>query len=462
MCGIAGVFGHDNAAEIVYNILWRLQHRGQEAAGIATTNNRHVHSRVKPGTLSQAFYARKTLDSLVGSMGIGHLRYSTSGDKHQEDRDESPQDGQPICYHDRAIAHNGNLTNGKSLRERLISEGRTFVTQGSDTEVIMQLASASQEKTVQDKFIDALQQVEGAYSITVMWENQLVVARDPYGYRPLAVGRLNGATIVGSEMYSLEAIGATECREVNEGELLIINDDGISSYEIAQVQQKQRCVFELVYFGLPAGRIFGLDMDGWEIRKEHGRILARSDSNPLDVIIPAPDSGMAAALGYAAERGIPYDMGFLRSHAAGRTFIEPEQALRERAVVKKLMPVRSVIEGQRVGIVDDSIVRSTTSRKMVELLRQYGAAEVHMRVSSPPTKWPCFYGMDTPRRSQLIASEKNVEDIRKAIGADSLQYLNMEGLLKPLTNKNDYCHACFSGQYADNLADMTSAIDSKT
>src|SRR5262245_58427280 len=422
MCGVVGVYGHPEAANLAYLGLYALQHRGQESAGIVSTDGEKLRAVREMGHVNDIFTAARLKD-LPGFAAIGHVRYSTAGDS-------SKKNAQPIAVDyaggSVAVGHNGNLVNAVELRERLEAEGAIFTTT-SDTEAIVHLIARSREKTLPDRAADALRQVRGAYSLVFLTENSLVAVRDPMGFRPLVLGKTkNGAWVVSSETCAFELLEAEFQRDIQPGEMVIIDDRGPRSVWPFGAQSPHRCVFEWVYFARPDSTIDGLSV--YRARERLGRRLAIEHPVPADVVIPVPDSGVAAAIGYARESGIPYDQGLMRSHYMGRTFIEPSQQIRHFGVKLKLSPVREVLSGKRVVVVDDSIVRGTTSRKIVGMIRSAGAREVHMRISSPPTVGPCRYGIDTPTREELIASHNSPVQIRDFVEADSLGYLSLPGL----------------------------------
>jgi len=440
-CGVFGIFGHPEAANLTYLGLYALQHRGQESAGIATADGEKVRVSRAMGHVAEAFDER-ALESLPGHIAIGHTRYSTAGESRL-------QNAQPIlidCAHGQiAIAHNGNLVNARELRDRLVRDGSIFQT-SSDTEVVLHLYARSREHTVEDALIESISQISGAFSFALMTKDRLIAARDPHGFRPLALGRLGDAYIVCSETCALDLIGATYLRDVEPGELLIIGDGGLRSLHAFPRGPLAHCIFEHVYFARPDSYVFGKSVN--EVRTELGRILARESPAEADVICPIPDSGVCGATGYSDASGIPMEMGLIRNHYVGRTFIQPQQAIRHFSVKIKLNPVRSVLEGKRVVLIDDSIVRGTTSRKIVTMVRAAGAKEVHMRIACPPTISPCFYGVDTPNKSELIAATHSTEEIREFIEADSLAYLSLEGLLQSVAPESgSYCTSCYTGKY---------------
>ena len=440
-CGVFGIFGHPEAANLTYLGLYALQHRGQESAGIATADGEKIRISRAMGHVAEAFDER-ALEGLPGHVAVGHTRYSTAGESKL-------QNAQPIlidCAHGQiAVAHNGNLVNARELRDRLVRDGSIFQT-SSDTEVVLHLYARSREHTVEDALIESISQVSGAFSLVLMTKDRLIAARDPHGFRPLAIGRLGDAYIVCSETCALDLIGATYLRDVEPGELLVISDGGLRSLRPFPQGRLAHCVFEHVYFARPDSYVFGKSVN--EVRTEMGRILARESPVEADVVCPIPDSGVCGATGFADASGVPMQMGLIRNHYVGRTFIQPQQAIRHFSVKIKLNPVRSVLEGRRVVLIDDSIVRGTTSRKIVKMVRAAGAKEVHMRIACPPTISPCFYGVDTPSKSELIAATHSTEEIREFIEADTLAYLSLEGLLTSVAPEGgSYCTSCYTGNY---------------
>jgi amidophosphoribosyltransferase len=452
MCGVIGVYGHPEAANLAYLGLYALQHRGQESAGIVSTDGDKLRSVREMGHVNDIFTADRLKD-LPGYAAIGHVRYSTAGDS-------SKRNAQPLAVDyaggSVAVGHNGNLVNAVELRERLEAEGSIFQTT-SDTEVIVHLIARSREGTLAERAADALRQVRGAYSLVFLTEDSVVAVRDPMGFRPLALGKSKDTWVVSSETCAFELLEAEFVRDIEPGEMVIIDRNGVHSERPFGPQENHRCVFEWVYFARPDSSIDGRSV--YRARERMGRRLALEHPVPADVVIPVPDSGVAAAIGYARESGIPYDQGLMRSHYMGRTFIEPSQQIRHFGVKLKLSPVREVLTGKRVVVVDDSIVRGTTSRKIVGMIRGAGAREVHLRISSPPTIGPCRYGIDTPTAEELIASAHTTEDIRKYVGADSLGYLSLEGLFASVNGtgaqggegKAGFCDACFSNAYPINI-----------
>ena len=440
-CGVFGIFGHPEAANLTYLGLYALQHRGQESAGIVSADGEKMHLSRAMGHVADAFDER-TLEGLPGHLAIGHTRYSTAGDSEL-------LNAQPIlidCAHGQiAIAHNGNLVNARELRDQLVRDGSIFQT-SSDTEVVLHLYARSREHAVEDALIESISEIRGAFSFVLLTKDRLIAARDPHGFRPLALGRLGDAHIVCSETCALDLIGATYVRDVEPGELLVIGEGGVRSLRPFPAAPLAHCIFEHVYFARPDSYVFGRSVN--EVRTELGRILARESAPEADVVSPIPDSGVCAASGFAEVSGIPMQFGLIRNHYIGRTFIQPQQAIRHFSVRVKLNPVRSILEGKRVVLVDDSIVRGTTSRKIVKMVKAAGAREVHLRISCPPTLSPCYYGVDTPDRNELIAANHTLEEIRQFIGADSLAYLSLGGLMSAVKpDGGSYCSSCYTGVY---------------
>jgi amidophosphoribosyltransferase len=440
-CGVFGIFGHPEAANLAYLGIYALQHRGQESAGIAAADGARVRMHRGMGYVADVFN-ETVLATLPGRAAIGHVRYSTAGDSDK-------QNAQPLlidCAHGQiAICHNGNLVNAGELRRQLVTQGSIFQTT-SDTEVILHLYAKSQARPAELAVVESLLQVSGAYSLVVLTADRMIAARDPHGFRPLSLGRLGDGYLVCSETCAMDLIGATYEREVQPGEVVVISDQGLRSLSPAPAQPLAHCVFEHVYFSRPDSVVFGRSVN--EVRTEFGRQLAREAAVAADVVVPVPDSGVCAALGYADQAGVPFRMGLIRNHYVGRTFIEPQQSIRHFGVRVKLNPVRELLRGHRVVLIDDSIVRGTTSRKIVKMVRAAGAAEVHVRISCPPTISPCFYGVDTPRRSELIAATHSLEEVRRYLGADTLAYLSLEGMLAAVgERKLAYCTSCYTGHY---------------
>jgi amidophosphoribosyltransferase len=453
-CGVVAIYGHPHAAREAYLALYALQHRGQESAGIATADGAHLANIKGMGLVSEIF-TDDVLAKLPGRLAIGHTRYSTTGDS-------ALLNAQPIRVDSTkgliAIAHNGNLVNLGNLRASLERDGAYFQTT-SDSEIIVQLIAHSHSGTLVDAIADSLSQVEGAFSIVMMTRDRIFAARDPRGFRPLSMGRMKNAEgpdsiVFTSESCAFDLLRAEFIRDVLPGELVMVSQDGVTSRQYASGMPQSSCVFEHVYFARPDSRIFGRWVQ--ESRDQMGRQLARESGVPADVVVPVPDSGVTAALGYAEEAGLPFRFGLIRNHYVGRTFIEPEQRVRDFGVRLKLNPVHNLLAGKRVILIDDSIIRGTTSRKIVRMVRGAGATEVHLRISCPPTISPCFYGVDTPSKSELIAANHSVEGIRQFIEADSLAYLSLEGLLASVRDehKTGYCTACYTGNYPTQWVDV--------
>ncbi|HEY5959475.1 MAG TPA: amidophosphoribosyltransferase [Polyangiaceae bacterium] len=465
MCGVFGIYGHPEAANLTYLGLHALQHRGQESAGIATSDSEQLYLHRAMGHVIDVFPPEQ-LAKLLGDTAIGHVRYSTAGGSLL-------RNAQPLAVDyargSVAIAHNGNLTNAEALRERLEERGSIFQSM-SDTEVIVHLIAISTQRAVEDRIADALTQVQGAFAVLCLTDQALIAVRDPHGIRPLCLGILPGDNpchVVASESSCFELIGATLVRDVDPGEMIIIDRRGLRSTRPFPKAPSRPCIFEHVYFSRPDSILDGVSV--YEARKNLGRRLADEHPVDADVVIPVPDSGVPATIGYAERAKLPFELGLVRSHYVGRTFIEPQQSIRHFGVKLKLAPIAPVLAGKRVVIVDDSIVRGTTSRKIVKMVRAAGAREVHLRISSPPNAWPCYYGIDTPTRSELIASSHTLHEINQYITSDSVAYLSLEGMIGavnatalPRTNnsaslpvlnqsqqspEDQYCHACWSGKY---------------
>jgi amidophosphoribosyltransferase len=448
-CGVFGVFGHPEASKLTYLGLYALQHRGQESAGIASSDAIDIHVHKSLGHVQEIF-TPEVLKHLPGDVAIGHTRYSTAGDT-------TLTNAQPIvidCNKGKlALGHNGNLTNASEIRRRLEHRGSIFQTT-SDTEVIVHLIARSQARNLPGAIADALSQVEGAYSLLLLTRDEMYAIRDPRGFRPLALGRIEGAWVAGSETCAFDLIDAEYVRDVEPGEMVRISRSGVESIRFAAEKQNQFCIFEHVYFSRPDSVVFGRPVN--ESREQLGRLLAQEHPVDADLVAPVPDSGVPAAIGYSEESGIPFRMALIRNHYVGRTFIEPEQAIRDFGVKLKLNPVRRMLEGRRVILVDDSLVRGTTSRKIVRLVRDAGATEVHMRISCPPTISPCYYGVDTPRKDELIAAQHSTEEIRKFLGADSLGYLSLAALRAAVhdTAERKFCTSCYTGSYPTELVQL--------
>ncbi|KAL3515086.1 hypothetical protein ACH5RR_021988 [Cinchona calisaya] len=441
-CGVVGIYGDPEASRLCYLALHALQHRGQEGAGIVSVHDKVLKSITGVGLVSDVFNESK-LTQLPGDMAIGHVRYSTAGSSMLKNV-------QPFVAGYRfgsvGVAHNGNLVNYQSLRARLEENGSIFNT-SSDTEVVLHLIAISKERPFFMRIVEACRQLEGAYSMVFVTEDKLVAVRDPYGFRPLVMGRRsNGAVVFASETCALDLIEATYEREVMPGEVLVVDKDGVGPLCLMSHPQPKSCIFEHIYFSLPNSVVFGRSV--YESRHAFGEILATEFPVDCDVVIAVPDSGVVAALGYAAKAGVPFQQGLIRSHYVGRTFIEPSQRIRDFGVKLKLSPVKAVLEGKRVVVVDDSIVRGTTSSKIVRLIKEAGAKEVHMRIASPPIIASCYYGVDTPSAEELISNRMSVEEIREFIGSDSLAFLSFESLKEHLEeDAPNFCYACFSGKY---------------
>ena len=444
-CGVVGVYGHPEAANLAYLALYALQHRGQESAGIVSSNGQTLLVHRGMGLVADVF-DEKIIRRLEGASAIGHNRYSTTGSTILKN-------SQPLVvkytHGSLAVAHNGNLVNAEELRARLEAHGSIFQST-VDTEVILHLMAASRGATLVERIIEALWQVRGAYSLVFLSEDEMVAARDPYGFRPLVLGRMKEGHkethIVTSETCALDLLGATYEREVEPGEVLSFSRQGMTSHSPFPHEPLSRCIFEHIYFARPDSLVYGRSV--YQTRKEFGRQLAREAPAEADIVIPVPDSGVPAALGYAEAARLPFEMGLIRNHYVGRTFIEPQESIRHFGVKVKLNAQPEVLRGKRIVVVDDSIIRGTTSRKIVKMIRSAGAREVHLRISSPPTIGPCFYGVDTPTRRELIASSHSIEEIRRYVTADSLAYLSQAGMYGALKERlGGFCDACFTGHY---------------
>ncbi len=461
-CGLCGVWNQSEASNYVYLGLHALQHRGQESAGIVSWGRGEQHGGAGSlfhhramGHVNEIF-TQPVLEELPGSGAIGHVRYSTAGESHLKN-------AQPfvVDYHSGqlAVAHNGNLVNAKTVRKELELKGSLFRST-SDTEVILHLVSRSREKTTEDRIIDAMSRLEGAYSLLFLEPGRMIALRDPHGVRPLCFGKVGESWVVASESTSLSLLGGTLIRDVEPGEMLIFDTDHSEprSLQVFPKQGNGHCIFEHVYFAKPDSVIDGHTV--YESRRRMGMQLARESGVPADVVIPVPDSGVPASIGFAEEAGLMFQMGMVRSHYIGRTFIEPSQRVRNFGVKLKLLPVKDVIQGKRVVVIDDSIVRGTTSKKIVDMVWAAGATEVHMRISSPPTVSPCYYGIDTPRQQELLANRFSIDEIREYIGATSLAYLSLEGMIQSIgIDGKEFCHACFSGNYPIDVTDLEYSDD---
>ncbi len=460
-CGVFAIYGHPEAAKLAYLGLYALQHRGQESAGICTSDGVEVHCVKSMGHVAEIF-TPPVIETLRGDQAIGHTRYSTAGDT-------ALLNAQPFsvaCNKGRiAVAHNGNITNASELRRELERQGSIFQS-NSDTEVILHLVAHSRERTLSGALRDALLQLDGAFSLVFLAEDRVIVARDPRGFRPLAAGQMEFsggriAHVFASETCAFDLIGAVYLNEVEAGEMVIVGPEGVTRERYAPEQPRAQCVFEHVYFSRPDSIVFEQSVQ--QSREMLGRLLAREAPADADLVVPVPDSGVAAAIGFAAESGLPFRHGLIRNHYVGRTFIEPSQVIRDFGVKLKLNPVRHLLEGKRVVLVDDSIVRGTTSRKIVRMVRQAGAREVHLRISCPPTVSPCFYGVDTPTKNELIGANNTVEEIRKFVEADSLAYLSLASLRKAVNDdrKHEYCYACYTGDYPTELINIEELMAAK-
>ncbi|MCR8644542.1 amidophosphoribosyltransferase [Paenibacillus sp. N1-5-1-14] len=455
-CGVFGVFGHEDAASLCYYGLHALQHRGQESAGICTADANNFHYHRGMGLVKEVFN-NTNLPSLIGTSAISHVRYSTAGESKLAN-------AQPLVFKyregDLAIATNGNLVNAKQIRRKLEKMGSIFQT-SSDTEVVAHLIARSEHDEIEDAVKDALSQVVGAYAFLILTKDKLIAALDPHGLRPFVIGRLGDAYLFASETCAFEAVGGHYVRDVLPGELLVLDRNGLHEDRFADRQKRAICSMEYIYFARPDSDMNEINVH--TARKRMGKQLAREAFVDADIITGVPDSSTSAAIGYAEQTGIPYELGLIKNRYTGRTFIEPSQELREQGVKMKLSAVRGVVEGKRVVMIDDSIVRGTTSLRIVNLLREAGATEVHVRISSPPFKNPCFYGIDTPSRKELIASSHSIEEMRKKINADSLYFLSKDGLLDSIGRtadefKHGYCTACFDNEYPTEVDDEVVAV----
>jgi len=442
-CGVVGIWGHPEAANLAYLGLHALQHRGQEGAGIVTSDGTHLHVHRGRGLVADVFGRRENITALEGHIAVGHVRYSTAGESDL-------RNVQPILVQTGgmglAVAHNGNFVNARSLKEELESKGAIFQAT-SDTELLVHLVARSAQRSLVNKVVDALSQVKGAWSVVFMTPEGLIAARDPLGFRPLVLGRHpEGAWIVASESCALDLVDAEMVRDIEPGEVVVLDGAGAESFRPFPRLEKRQCIFEHLYFARPDTQLWGQDV--YQVRRRLGRTLAQEQPADADLVIPVPDSGVASAMGYAEESGLPFHLGLVRNHYVGRSFIEPTQQIRDFGVKLKLNPIRGLLADQRVVVVDDSLVRGTTCRKIVRMLRRAGAAEVHLRIAAPPTTGPCFYGIDTPSRAELIAANNEVEEIGRFVGADSIGYITVEGMHESVNEgQGGFCDACFSGQY---------------
>jgi len=453
-CGVFGIFGHPDAAAITALGLHALQHRGQEAAGIVSFDGKRFHSERRLGLVGDAFARREVIDRLPGTAAIGHVRYSTTGETVL-------RNVQPLFAELEgggfAIGHNGNLTNGIALRKNLVHEG-AMMQSTTDTEVILHLVARARRNRFVDRFIEGLRQLEGAYAFVGLTNKKLVGARDPFGIRPLVIGKLDGCPILASETCALDIIGAHYVRDVENGEVVVFDEDGMQSHKPFPPMAARPCIFEYIYFARPDSIVGGRHV--YNVRKTMGSELAREAPAQADVVVPVPDSGVPAAIGFAQESGIPYELGIIRNHYVGRTFIQPTQTIRDQGVRLKHSANRAVVAGKRIVLVDDSIVRGTTSKKIVQMMRDAGAKEVHFRIASPPITHPDYYGIDTPERDKLLAATHDLEGMRQFIGADSLAFLSVDGIYRAMGfDKRDaarpqFTDHCFTGDYPTALTDL--------
>ena len=443
MCSVVGIYKNKNAAKLAFYSLFSMQHRGQEAAGISSNENGKIHTIKDRGLVTEIFKEEHFANVLKGDMAIGHTRYSTAGD-------DSILDAQPVYAKyglgELSIVHNGNLVNKDEVREELIKRGAIFQSNMDTENLIHLIAKNYQKETLQERIIDAVNKIKGAFSLIILSRTKMFAIRDPYGFRPLSIGKIkSGGYIVASETCAFELVGAEFVRDIEPGEMVIFENEEIKSIKLFEPTPK-KCIFEYIYFARPDSDVFGKNV--YETRVEMGRALARELPVEADMVVPVPDSGVASALGYAKESGIDFELGIMRNHYVGRTFIEPTQEVRDLKVKMKLSPIKEKIAGKRLVVIDDSIVRGTTSKRIVRMLKEAGAKEVHMRIASPASKGACYYGVDTPDPDELIASKMSVEEICKYIEADSLAYLSIEGMVEAIKDKKeDYCFACFDLEY---------------
>jgi amidophosphoribosyltransferase len=453
-CGVFGIYGNADAGALTALGLHALQHRGQEAAGIVSFDGERYHAERRMGLVGDHFSSSKVIGRLKGSSALGHVRYSTTGETIL--RNVQPMFAE-LAAGGLAIAHNGNLTNGLSLRKELIAQGSIFQST-SDTEVILHLVARSQKIRLVERYIDALRQLEGAYALVALTNKKLIGARDPLGIRPLILGELNGAYILCSETVALDIIGAKFVREIENGEVVVISEDGVESHWPFPRQAARPCVFEYIYFSRPDSVLGGRSI--YDVRKKMGEQLAKESPCDIDVVVPIPDSGVPAALGFARAIGKPFELGIIRNHYVGRTFIEPTQSIRSLGVKLKHNANRAVIEGKRIVLIDDSVVRGTTSVKIVRMMREAGALEVHMRIASPPIKHPDYYGIDTPEQKALLAATHSLEEMKDYIGVDSLAFLSVDGVYKSVGYEGrnaaqpQFTDHCFTGEYPTHLTDL--------
>jgi len=458
-CGVFGIYGNDEAAALVALGLHALQHRGQEAAGIVSHDGRHFHSHKAMGKVGDNFSTEAVIGSLKGNAAVGHNRYATTGGTVLRNVQPIFAD---LANGGLAVAHNGNLTNSSTLRTQLVKEGSIFQST-MDTEVIIHLVANSKKTKIVDCIVDAMSKIKGAYSLVALTSKKMIGMRDPYGVRPLVLGRIDNSHILASETCALDIIGAEFVRDVAPGEVIVIDEDGVTSLSPFNNPPQRFCIFEHIYFARPDSVLENRSV--YDVRKDIGRQLALENPVEADAIIPVPDSGTPAAIGYAEQSGLPFELGIIRNHYVGRTFIEPTDQIRHLGVKLKHNANQAMIRGKRVILVDDSIVRGTTSTKIVQMMRDAGATEVHMRIASPPTTHSCFYGVDTPTRQKLLAARYDVAEMCKFIGADSLSFISLDGLYKAMgeesrnTEQPQYCDACFTGDYPIDLTDHDSGTD---
>lgn len=445
-CGVVGVFGCEEASTLAYLSLHALQHRGQESGGVVSSDGRELHTHRGMGLVSDIF-TPEVLEKLPGDRAIGHVRYSTSGSKALEN-------AQPLIVREQggllAVAHNGNLVNAEEIRRELEADGAVF-SSSSDTEVLLHLVARERGGSLEERISTSLNRARGAYSLVFLTSEKLIAARDPLGFRPLVLGKVRDGWVVASETCAFDLIEAEFVREIEPGEVVVIDENGVRSLWLKPVERQGRCIFELIYFARPDSVVFGRSV--YKVRRQLGRMLAKLHPADVDVVIPVPDSGVSGALGFAEEIGKPFELGLIRSHYVGRTFIEPSQSIRHFGVKLKLNVVDHVVRGKNVAVVDDSLVRGTTSRKIVKMLRDAGAKSVHLRLTSPPTAYPCYYGIDTPTRKELLAANHSVEEIARYVTADSVGYLTVDATHEAAaTDRQGFCDACFSGDYRVPLA----------
>lgn len=453
-CGVFGIFGHDDAAALTALGLHALQHRGQEAAGIVTFDGKQFHSERRLGLVGDNFNKVDVIKRLRGPMAVGHVRYSTTGETVLRNVQPLFADLETGGF---AVAHNGNLTNALTLRRELVQSGAIFQST-SDTEVILHLIARSQKRRIVERLVEALRQLEGAYAFVCLTNDMLIGARDPVGIRPLVIGRLGSAYILASETCALDIVGAEFVREVENGEVVVITAEGLESHRPFPIRPARPCIFEYIYFARPDSIVGGRNV--YEVRKRMGIELAKEAPAPVDVVVPIPDSGVPAAIGYAQASALPFELGIIRNHYVGRTFIEPEQRIRQLGVKLKHSANSAAIRGKRIVLIDDSVVRGTTSKKIVTMMREAGASEVHMRIACPQIKYGDYYGIDTPTRQELLAANMSFEEMREFMGADSLQFLSVDGLYRAMGyEKRDnlnpqFSDHCFTGDYPTDLTDL--------